>query len=58
MNDFFDEAMTMIAYGFRHMMQEGASTEDMQITALAMSRAISQFSSECLSEVSLDKEAA
>lgn len=58
MNEFFDEAMVMIAYGFRHMAREGASNEEMQSTALAMVRAISKFSSECLSEDSLDKEAA
>lgn len=58
MNDFFDEAMVMIAYGFRHMLMEGASMDEMQSTARSMVHAISQFSSECLSEVALDKEAA
>jgi hypothetical protein len=48
MNDFFDEAMTMIAYGFRHMQLEGASTEDMTDTASAMASAISQFSATCI----------
>lgn len=56
MNDFFDEAMFMIAYGFRQMIQEGASVEEMQSTALSMVRAISQFSTECLSEIPVDKE--
>lgn len=44
MNDFFDEAMTMIAYGFRHMQLEGASTDDMTDTARAMANAIRDFS--------------
>lgn len=48
MNDFFDEAMTMIAYGFRHMQLEGASTEDMTVTARAMSNAIREFSATCI----------
>jgi hypothetical protein len=48
MNDFFDEAMTMIAYGFRHMQLEGASTEDMTDTASAMASAIREFSSTCI----------
>lgn len=48
MNDFFDEAMTMIAYGFRHMQLEGASTEDMTDTARAMVSAIRDFSAVCI----------
>ena len=48
MNDFFDEAMTMIAYGFRHMQLEGASTEDMSDTARAMASAIRDFSAVCI----------
>lgn len=48
MNDFFDEAMVMIAYGFRHMQLEGASTEDMTDTARAIARAIRDFSVDCI----------
>jgi hypothetical protein len=48
MNDFFDEAMVMIAYGFRHMQLEGASTEDMTDTARAMASAIRDFSAVCI----------
>ena len=48
MNDFFDEAMVMIAYGFKHMELEGASTEDMKNTAMAMASAIREFSDTCI----------
>lgn len=58
MNDFFDEAMVMIAYGFRHMLMAGASEDELQSTARSMARAISQFSDECLTDIQQEKEAA
>ncbi len=53
MNDFFDEAMTMIAYGFRHMQLEGASTEEMTVTAGAMASAIREFSATCINNADI-----
>jgi hypothetical protein len=47
-NEFFDEAMVMLAYGFKHMQESGASNEEMTKTARAMSSAISQFSATCI----------
>lgn len=47
-NEFFDEAMVMLAYGFKHMQAEGSSPEEMTKTARAITSAISQFSDTCI----------
>jgi len=47
-NEFFDEAMVMLAYGFKHMQENGASTEEMTKTARAITSAIWQFSDTCI----------